>query len=106
MSLDGLTPGLPDSNFAVSPLSPADELLHKVYGDHLHDNDGRHLTGGISAEDNAFWMKMRESSISSFLLLSNWFGFVDNYLSLYCKKLTNIDTVTNIYFIYYNKYCV
>ena len=64
MSLDGLTPEFTDSNFAVSPLSPADELLRKVYGDHLHDNDGCHLTGGISAEDNAFWISLWNRIVS------------------------------------------
>lgn len=34
--------------------SPADEKLATVFGDHLHDNSGFHLSGGI--EDNQVWL--------------------------------------------------
>jgi hypothetical protein len=33
--------------------TPADLLLDTVYGDHVHDNDGTHLNGGIA--NDAFW---------------------------------------------------
>ena len=31
-------------------LTPCDHKLRSVYGDHVHRNDGTHLTGGISDE--------------------------------------------------------
>ena len=34
-------------------LTPCDHKLRSVYGDHVHRNDGTHLTGGIS--DDALW---------------------------------------------------
>jgi hypothetical protein len=33
--------------------TPADLLLNTVYGDHVHDNEGTHLDGGIA--NDAFW---------------------------------------------------
>ena len=34
-------------------LSDADRLMDKVYGDHVHQNDGTHLDGGIT--DDTVW---------------------------------------------------
>ena len=34
-------------------LTECDHKLRTVYGDHIHRNDGKHLTGGIA--DDALW---------------------------------------------------
>jgi hypothetical protein len=36
-------------------MTAADKILHKVYGDHVHQNDGTHLDGGIS--DDKIWQE-------------------------------------------------
>jgi hypothetical protein len=45
---DGDLPG-------ATPLSDADILLDTVYGDHVHQNPGNHLNGGVP--DDAKWQE-------------------------------------------------
>ena len=41
------------SDLPGATISPANRRLDTVYGDHIHDNPGEHLDGGI--EDDGFW---------------------------------------------------
>jgi hypothetical protein len=43
----------PGADHPAYQLTPADELLDSVLGDHVHSNDGRHLTGGVT--DDCRW---------------------------------------------------
>ena len=43
--------------------SPADDLLAKIYGDCIHNNDGRHLHGDIPEEEDIKWMKRYDKTI-------------------------------------------
>jgi hypothetical protein len=45
-------------------LTPADKLLDSVLGDHVHANDGRHLTGGVTDDRRwqSRWMRMVQIS--------------------------------------------
>ena len=44
-----------DGDVPGSSLSDADQKMDKVYGDHVHQNPGKHLTGGIA--DDALWQE-------------------------------------------------
>jgi hypothetical protein len=44
-----------DSDLPGSFLSKADQMMNTVYGDHVHQNPGTHLTGGIA--DDAIWQE-------------------------------------------------
>ena len=54
---DGLFPEKPylteNADLPDHILTPVDKLLDEVYGDHIHQNDGRHLDGGV--QDDGFW---------------------------------------------------
>jgi hypothetical protein len=44
-----------DSDIPEATLSNADQKMDTVYGDHVHQNPGMHLTGGIA--DDAIWQE-------------------------------------------------
>jgi hypothetical protein len=44
-----------DGNVPGSSLSDADQKMDKVYGDHVHQNPGTHLSGGIA--NDAPWQE-------------------------------------------------
>ena len=39
-------------------LSPADRMLISMYGDTIHQNDGRHLDGGIGGVADQLWQRL------------------------------------------------
>jgi hypothetical protein len=51
---EGDTPG--------SPTSDADRMINEVSRDHLHQNPGTHLNGGIA--DNALWQERWQQLVS------------------------------------------
>ena len=48
--------------------TPADLLIQKVYGDHIHSNDGTHLTGGIATDPSwqSRWIRLVQHSPSRY----------------------------------------
>ena len=42
----------------MQDITPADKKLIKVYGDSIHQNDGRHLDGGIGGTEDRKWQRL------------------------------------------------
>ena len=51
-------------------LTEADKLLDSIYGDHVHDNDGTHLDGGIATDRlwQRRWTRMRQLSTTRYIV--------------------------------------
>ena len=42
----------------MQDITPADQMLISVYGDTIHQNDGRHLDGGIGVNEDRKWQRL------------------------------------------------
>ena len=54
----------------------ADKLLDSVFGDHVHDNDGSHLDGGIATDSlwQKRWTRIRQLSTTRYIVLKGAVG--------------------------------
>ncbi len=42
----------------MQDITPADKKLIEVYGDSIHQNDGRHLDGGVGGAEDRKWQRL------------------------------------------------
>ena len=42
----------------LQDITPADQKLIDIYGDTIHQNDGRHLDGGIGVSEDRKWQRL------------------------------------------------
>ena len=52
-----------DKDFSSAKVSEANLKLDMVYGDHIHENSGHHLHGGIGAAQDMLWQRYHKTLI-------------------------------------------
>ncbi len=82
----------PDADLPGFVDTESHQTIRQVFGDHIHDNDGTHLTGGLPEEVDKKWQDWYKSLIATpsraYTLRRN--GTSKRFLSILTEELQNV----------------